>query len=186
MESLLQDGVVGSAYVNRRSEESVDRFVGRVLGNPRMVRTNLPADFNPAGNLDVYVGAIHPENPVQLVAVVPPGSADNTEDLQNLRWSTLHFVDPEHSRIMLRTQPSSVDLHAADAVVLKSLPGPWGPSGKSDRREYALPTEPSERGVKAVLNEAPSMEVPFGMSRLCDEVTLFTLAFSKSAWLERT
>jgi hypothetical protein len=183
MEALLQRDVIGASYSLRRSNEGTERYIARLIGDPQMVRTTLPDKSQPAGGADMYVGTTDPNNPVQVIALVPLGSAPVQSTLSDLRWSRLHFSDPDRSRVLVRTQPSSVDPAAADALVLRSLPGPHE---RADKREYEIPTMPGERPIKGVLMDVNEKNVPHGVSRLCPEVSLFTLVWSKNSWLERT
>lgn len=184
MEDLLRQNVIGGAYSVRRSDESTESFIARLLGDPRMFKINPHGHSNqPGGGSDVYVGHVDPSNPVQVVALTAPHSNGETVHLSDIRWASLHFADPDRSKILFRTQPSPVDLTAVDSLTLKSLPGPWE---RSDRREYEVPTLKDERPIKAVLTDVNERNVPHGVSRLCPEVSLYTLAWSKNAWLERT
>lgn len=184
MEDLLERNVLGSSYAERRNQENTDSYLARLLGDPRMVRIqNAPASGSPAGGSDIYVGHVDPNNPVQVVAVAPSGAVGDTKHLSELRWSRLHFLDPDRSRYLVRTQPAPADLASVDNLTLKSV-GSFAHE-RADQREYTVPTLPGERPILGVLREVADRNVPDGVSRLCPQVSLYTLAWSKNAWLER-
>ena len=165
----------------RQLNEGTDRFLARLLGNPTMVR--LEERQEGAGPHDVYVGTVNPDNPVRVVAVTEIGAGGAQTGLSDLRWSTIHFLDPSRSRFGVNTEPSVIDVHTLDSIRVPSVVADERFSYEREgKREYMIETPAGERPMRATL---VGRKEEGGVSGLCSSVSMYTLVQSKNSFIER-